>query len=57
MWRNEPGVIFESEGLDGVKKDGYIAMQQQKNNTKSKSKSRQASEKKTKKTDPSFWQG
>jgi hypothetical protein len=36
--------------LDGVKKDGYVATQQQKNNNKSKSKSRQASEKKRKQT-------
>jgi hypothetical protein len=45
-WRDAPGVIFESGGLYGVKKDGYVATQQQKNNNESKSKSRQASEKK-----------
>jgi hypothetical protein len=24
-WRDAPAVIFESGGLDGIKKDGYVA--------------------------------
>jgi hypothetical protein len=30
VWRDALGVIFESGGLDRVKKEGYVAMQQQK---------------------------
>jgi hypothetical protein len=45
-WGDAPDVLFESGGLDGVKKDCYVATQQQKNINKSKSKSRQTSEKK-----------